>query len=240
MIILEKVCKHYGKNYAIKNINLNFVAKETTVIIGPSGSGKTTLLRVLNNLEEPSSGTLLVDGKKLLSKDRRKLRLKVGMVFQNFNLFPHLTVGDNLIYTPVNVLKIPKEQAVSAAKELLEKFKLSQKFDSYPANLSGGQKQRVAIARALMMKPEILLFDEPTSALDPENIKDVIENINLLKDQMSMVVVTHHLKFAKLIADRVIFMDQGQVLADQPVKDFFDKPASHRARLFLENIGDLM
>ncbi|MGL4226153.1 MAG: ATP-binding cassette domain-containing protein, partial [Rickettsia sp.] len=148
--------------------------------------------------------------------------------------------GENLIYTPVNVLKLSKEQAISMAKELLVKFKLTQKFDSYPASLSGGQKQRIAIARALMMKPEILLFDEPTSALDPENIKDVIENINLLKDQMSMVVVTHHLKFAELIADRVIFMDQGQILANQPARDFFSKPASHRARLFLENIGDLM
>ncbi|CAN7942365.1 unnamed protein product, partial [Ixodes pacificus] len=187
----------------IKNVDLSFTTKETTVIIGPSGSGKTTLLRILNNLEEPSSGTFLVDGKKLLPKDRRKLRLKVGMVFQNFNLFPHLTVGENLIYTPVNVLNLPKEQAISMAKELLAKFKLTQKFDSYPVSLSGGQKQRIAIARALMMKPEILLFDEPTSALDPENIKDVIANINLLKDQMSMVVVTHYLKFAKLIADRV-------------------------------------
>lgn len=240
MIILEKVCKRYGKNYGIKNIDLSFTAKETTVIIGPSGGGKTTLLRVLNNLEETTSGTLLVDGKKLLPKDRRKLRLKVGMVFQNFNLFPHLSVGDNLIYTPVNVLKIPKDEAISKAKELLEKFKLRQKFDSYPANLSGGQKQRIAIARALMMKPEILLFDEPTSALDPENIKDVIENINLLKEQMSMVVVTHHLKFAKLIADRIIFMDQGQILANQPAQEFFNKPASHRARLFLENIGDFL
>lgn len=240
MIILEKVCKRYGKNYGIKNIDLSFTAKETTVIIGPSGGGKTTLLRVLNNLEEPTSGTLLIDGKKLLSKDRRKLRLKVGMVFQNFNLFPHLSVGDNLIYTPVNVLKIPKDEAILKAKELLEKFRLSQKFDSYPANLSGGQKQRIAIARALMMKPEILLFDEPTSALDPENIKDVIENINLLKEQMSMVVVTHHLKFAKLIADRIIFMDQGQILANQPAQEFFSKPASHRARLFLENIGDFL
>ncbi|AFB21578.1 amino acid ABC transporter ATP-binding protein [Rickettsia canadensis] len=240
MIVLEKVCKRYSKNYAIKNIDLNFITKETTVIIGPSGSGKTTLLRILNNLEEPSSGTFLVDGKKIRQKDRRKLRLKIGMVFQNFNLFPHLTVGENLIYTPINVLNLPREKAILNAKELLEKFKLTQKFDSYPASLSGGQKQRIAIVRALMMKPEILLFDEPTSALDPENIKDVIENINLLKDQMSMVVVTHHLKFAKLIADRVIFMDQGQILANQAALDFFIKPASHRARLFLENIGDLM
>ncbi|WP_347939163.1 amino acid ABC transporter ATP-binding protein [Rickettsia oklahomensis] len=240
MIVLEKVCKRYGKNYAIKNIDLSFTTKETTVIIGPSGSGKTTLLRILNNLEEPSSGTFLVDRKKLLLRDRRKLRLKVGMVFQNFNLFPHLTVGENLIYTPINVLNLPREKAVLKAKELLKKFKLTQKFDSCPASLSGGQKQRIAIARALMMKPEILLFDEPTSALDPENIKDVIENINLLKDKMSMVVVTHHLKFAKLIADRIIFMDQGQILANQDAPDFFNKPVSHRARLFLENIGDLM
>ncbi|ADE30449.1 amino acid ABC transporter ATP-binding protein [Rickettsia prowazekii] len=240
MIILEKVSKHYGKNYAIKNIDLNFTTKETTVIIGPSGSGKTTLLRILNNLEEPSSGTFLVDQQKLMQKDRRKLCLKVGMVFQNFNLFPHFTVGENLMYTPVNVLKLPKEQAISMAIELLTKFKLIQKFYAYPTSLSGGQKQRIAIARALMMKPEILLFDEPTSALDPENIKDVIENINLLKTQMSMVVVTHHLKFAKLIADRIIFMDQGQILANQPANEFFKKPASHRARLFLENIGDLM
>ncbi|AFE52447.1 glutamine ABC transporter ATP-binding protein [Rickettsia prowazekii str. GvV257] len=240
MIILEKVSKHYGKNYAIKNIDLNFTTKETTVIIGPSGSGKTTLLRILNNLEEPSSGTFLVDQQKLMQKDRRKLCLKVGMVFQNFNLFSHFTVGENLMYTPVNVLKLPKEQAISMAIELLTKFKLIQKFYAYPTSLSGGQKQRIAIARALMMKPEILLFDEPTSALDPENIKDVIENINLLKTQMSMVVVTHHLKFAKLIADRIIFMDQGQILANQPANEFFKKPASHRARLFLENIGDLM
>ncbi|AAU04312.1 amino acid ABC transporter ATP-binding protein [Rickettsia typhi] len=240
MIILEKVCKHYGKNYAIKNIDLNFTTKETTVIIGPSGSGKTTLLRILNNLEEPSSGTFLVDQQKLMKKDRRRLCLKVGMVFQNFNLFPHFTVGENLMYTPINVLKLPKEQVISMAKELLTKFKLIQKFYAYPTSLSGGQKQRIAIARALMVKPEILLFDEPTSALDPENIKDVIENINLLKAQMSMVVVTHHVKFAKLIADRIIFMDQGQILANQPANEFFKKPASHRARLFLENIGDLI
>lgn len=240
MIALDKVCKRYGKAYALKNITVDFKAKETTVIIGPSGSGKSTLLRILNNLEEPSNGYLLVDDKKLLPKDRRKLRLKVGMVFQNFNLFPHLNVRDNLIYAPVNVLKMPKDEAIIKAEKLLEKFGLKQKIAYFPASLSGGQKQRVAIIRALMMNPEIILFDEPTSALDPENIKDVIENISLLKKQMKMVVVTHHLKFAKSIADRIIFMDQGQILANQPVKEFFAKPASHRARLFLENIGDLM
>ncbi|MFY9589143.1 amino acid ABC transporter ATP-binding protein [Rickettsia endosymbiont of Halotydeus destructor] len=240
MIALDKVCKRYGKAYALKNITVDFSEKETTVIIGPSGSGKSTLLRVLNNLEEPSNGYLLVDDKKLLPKDRRKLRLKVGMVFQNFNLFPHLNVRDNLIYAPVNVLKMPKDEAIIKAEELLGKFGLKQKIAYFPTSLSGGQKQRVAIIRALMMNPEIILFDEPTSALDPENIKDVIENISLLKKQIKMIVVTHHLKFAKSIADRIIFMDQGQILANQPVKEFFTKPASHRARLFLENIGDLM
>lgn len=240
MIALDKVCKRYGKAYALKNISLDFSIKETVVIIGPSGSGKSTLLRVLNNLEEPTNGYLLVDGKKLVPKAGRKLRLKVGMVFQNFNLFPHLNVCDNLIYAPIHVLKMQKAEAILKAEDLLGKFGLKQKFTYFPTNLSGGQKQRVAIARALMMNPEIILFDEPTSALDPENIKDVIENITLLKGQTKMVVVTHHLKFAKAIADRIIFMDQGQILANQPVKEFFTKPASHRARLFLENIGDLM
>ncbi|WP_253308357.1 MULTISPECIES: amino acid ABC transporter ATP-binding protein [unclassified Rickettsia] len=240
MIALDKVCKRYGKAYALKNISLDFSVKETVVIIGPSGSGKSTLLRILNNLEEPTNGYLLVDGKRLVPKARRKLRLKVGMVFQNFNLFPHLNVCDNLIYAPINVLKMQKAEATLKAEDLLGKFGLKQKITYFPTNLSGGQKQRVAIARALMMNPEIILFDEPTSALDPENIKDVIENITLLKEQMKMVVVTHHLKFAKAIADRIIFMDQGQILANQPVKEFFVKPASHRARLFLENIGDLM
>lgn len=239
MITLNKVYKRYGKICAIKNIDLSFKPNETVVVIGPSGGGKSTLLRILNNLEAVTSGSVLIDGKKLLAKNSRKLRLKIGMVFQNFNLFPHLTVKNNLTYAPIHVLNATRLEAEKQAAELLQKFGLKNKLDSFPMNLSGGQKQRVAIARALMMNPEIILFDEPTSALDPENIKDVIQNISLLKKQKSMVIVTHHLRFAKLIADRIIFIDQGQVLSDQPVDDFFKKPTSHRARLFLENIGEL-
>jgi polar amino acid transport system ATP-binding protein len=240
MILLEKISKKYDGNYAIKDITINFKAKETTAIIGSSGSGKTTLLRCINRLEEPTSGKVYINGEKLTSRNRRKLCLKVGMVFQNFNLFPHMSIRDNLIYSPVNVLGIAKDAATDKAENLTEKFGLKQKLHSKPACLSGGQKQRIAICRALMMDPEIVLFDEPTSALDPEVIKDVIEVISLLKSQVTMVVVSHHIKFARAIADRVIFMDQGLILSDQKVSEFFTKPKSHRARLFLENIGDLI
>ncbi|WP_341753826.1 amino acid ABC transporter ATP-binding protein [Candidatus Tisiphia endosymbiont of Dioctria rufipes] len=237
MIILDKVSRNYGKTYAVKDISLEFKKKETIAIIGSSGSGKSTLLRIINALEVPTSGHVLIDDKKLTQKNKRKLCLKIGMVFQAFNLFPHLNVQDNLIYAPVNILGMKQMAAIAKAEKLLERFGLKQRITAFPVNLSGGQKQRVAICRALMMDPEIMLFDEPTSALDPENIKDII---SLFKSQMTMIVVTHHIKFAKAIADRIIFMDHGQVLADQPAVEFFEKPKSHRARLFLENIGDLM
>lgn len=240
MIIFDKISKNYDKISAIKDINLEFKKKETTAIIGSSGSGKSTLLRIINGLEIPTTGNLIINGKKLTVRNRRKICLKIGMVFQGFNLFPHFSVRENLIYAPINVLGMKLELATAKAKELLQQFGLTQKSTSFPVNLSGGQKQRVAICRALMMEPEIMLFDEPTSALDPENIKDIIEIISLLKNQMTMIVVTHHLKFAKAIADKIIFMDHGQVLADQSASEFFVKPKSHRARLFLENIGDLM
>lgn len=240
MIILDKVSRNYGKTYAVKDISLEFKKKETIAIIGSSGSGKSTLLRIINALEVPTSGHVLIDDKKLTQKNKRKLCLKIGMVFQAFNLFPHLNVQDNLIYAPVNILRIKQMAAIAKAEKLLEQFGLRQRITAFPVNLSGGQKQRVAICRALMMNPEIMLFDEPTSALDPENIKDIIEIISLLKSQMTMIVVTHHIKFAKAIADRIIFMNHGQVLADQLAVEFFEKPKSHRARLFLENIGDLM
>lgn len=240
MIIIDNVSKRYGKNYALKEINLKFEKKETVAIIGSSGSGKSTLLRIINGLETPTSGHTLINNKKLTHKNKRKLCLKIGMVFQSFNLFSHLTVLDNLIYAPINVLGMKKPVTLATAEKLLEQFGLTQKIFSFPVNLSGGQKQRVAICRALMMDPKIILFDEPTSALDPENIKDIIEIISLLKTEMTMIVVTHHIKFAKSIADRVIFMDHGQMLADQAATEFFEKPKSHRARLFLENIGDLM
>jgi polar amino acid transport system ATP-binding protein len=240
MISLEKLSKKYGKSYAIKDITASFDGYSVTSIIGASGSGKSTLLRCINGLEEPTGGQVYVNGTKLTAKNKRKLRLKIGMVFQNFNLFPHMDVEQNLTYSPVNVLGMKLGEAKAKAVELLDKFGLKEKLHNKPANLSGGQKQRVAICRALMMNPEVMLFDEPTSALDPEVIKEVIEAISLLKTQMTMIVVTHHIKFAKAISDRIIFMDKGLVLCDQNIDDFFEKPKSHRARLFLENVGDLM
>jgi polar amino acid transport system ATP-binding protein len=239
MIVLEKISKKYDKNFAIKDISLRFASGETTAIIGSSGSGKSTLLRCINRLEEPTSGQVFINNEKLTSKNRRKLCLKIGMVFQNFNLFPNMNVRDNLIYGPINVFGAKQDEAIVQAEILLEKFNLKQKFLSKPSELSGGQKQRVAICRALMMKPEVMLFDEPTSALDPEVIKDIVDAISLLKHEMTMIIVTHQLRFAKSIADRVVFMDHGLVLDDQGVNEFFDKPKSHRARLFLENIGNL-
>ena len=240
MIILENVVKQFNDNIAIKNINLTFDKKETTVIIGSSGSGKSTLLRCINNLENPTSGSVIINGKKLTKRNRSKLCFKIGMVFQQFNLFPHMSVIENLSYGPLNVLHVNKDDTFNKAKKLLDKFGILKKADSSPSGLSGGEKQRVAICRALMMDPETMLFDEPTSALDPEIVKDIIEIIINLKEQMQMIVITHHIKFAKIIADRIIFMDKGLVLADQPAVEFFNKPNSHRAKLFLSNVGELM
>lgn len=240
MIELQNVSKTFDDHVAIKDVNLKLDKKETVVIIGSSGSGKSTLLRCINNLEHPTSGSVLINGKKLSNKNRAKLCSKIGMVFQQFNLFPHMSVRENLIYGPCNVLGMKKEKADTKAEDLLKKFGISGKIHSSPLDLSGGQQQRVAICRALMMGPDVMLFDEPTSSLDPEVIKDIIEIIQLLKDQMTMVIITHHIKFAKVIADRIIFMDHGQILADQPAAEFFTKPSSHRARLFLDNVGDLL
>lgn len=238
MIIIENLAKKYSESYAIKNINFSVSAKETLTIVGPSGSGKSTVLRCINHLEEPSAGTILIDGKKITSKTSNKLRLKVGMVFQHFNLFPHMNILENLTYTPCKVKHMREDLAQEKAIKLLEKFSLSNKAHFMPNNLSGGQKQRVAIARAMMMDPEILLFDEPTSALDPEMIQDVVDAILVLKSEMTIIVVTHHIRFAKAIADRIIFMDQGQILCDQSTDDFFKKPKSQRARLFLDKVGE--
>jgi len=240
MIVLEKVSKKFGDHLALQDVNITFDKRETVVIIGSSGSGKSTLLRCINNLENPTSGSVLIDGKKLTRRNRSKLCFKIGMVFQQFNLFPHMSVLDNLTYGPLNVLHENKIDAEKKARTLLERFGIIEKINSAPQALSGGQKQRVAICRALMMDPETMLFDEPTSALDPEVVKDIIEIINDLKHQMTMVVITHHIKFAQVIADRIIFMDKGRILADQPADQFFNKPSSHRARLFLANISDLM
>lgn len=240
MIVLQNVSKNFAGQEVISDINLVFEKRETVVIIGPSGSGKSTLIRCINNLENPTTGAVLIEGKKLTRRNRRKLCFKIGMVFQQFHLFPHMTVLENLTYGPIKVIKLCLKESEKKAKGLLNQFGVLEKAYFYPMDLSGGQKQRVAIARALMMSPEIMLFDEPTSALDPEVVKDIIEIIFQLKNQITMIVITHHIKFAKIIADRVIFMDQGKVLADQPAKEFFKKPNSHRARLFLQNVGDLI
>lgn len=240
MIVLENVSKKFGDYEAISNINLVFDKREAIVLIGASGSGKSTLLRCINNLENPTTGSVLIDGKKLSRRNRGKLCFKIGMVFQQFHLFPHMSVLENLTYGPINVTKVSRKTAQDKAKKLLAQFGILEKAGSLPKDLSGGQKQRAAICRALMMDPEIMLLDEPTSALDPEVIKDIIEIISTLKTQMTLIVITHHIKFARIIADRVIFMDQGKVLADQPAEEFFSKPKSHRARLFLENVSDLI
>ncbi|BBB56718.1 ABC transporter ATP-binding protein [Candidatus Megaera polyxenophila] len=240
MIALQNVSKSFAGQQVISDINLVFDKRETVVIIGPSGSGKSTLIRCINNLENPTTGAVLIDGKKLTRRNRGKLCFKIGMVFQQFHLFPHMTVLENLTYGPINVIKARLKESEEKAKGLLKQFGVLEKAYFYPMDLSGGQKQRVAIARALMMNPEIMLFDEPTSALDPEVVKDIIEIIFQLKNQITMIVITHHVKFAKIIADRVIFMDQGKVLADQPANEFFKKPNSHRARLFLQNVVDLI
>lgn len=240
MIKVENLTKKYQGEYALKDATFDIHKDKTLAIIGPSGSGKTTLLRLMNALEAPSSGAVYIDGTKLTMRTKLELRLKIGMVFQHCHLFPHMNVIQNLTYAPKQVLHASPKEAAERGMELLEYFGLNNKSDAMPNDLSGGQKQRVAIARALMMNPETIFFDEPTSALDPEVIKDVCDAILKLKQKMTVVVVTHHLKFAHKVADRIIFMDQGQILCDQQTADFFAKPKSHRARLFLENVGDFM
>lgn len=216
MIELKDVRKSFGKNEVLKGINLQIDKGEVVVIIGPSGSGKSTVLRTMNYLEEPTSGHVIVDGMDLSDKNKlNAVRTEVGMVFQNFNLFPHMTVLDNLILAPVNVRKTDKKEAQDIAMKLLERVGLADKAQMYPDSLSGGQKQRVAIARALAMKPKVMLFDEPTSALDPEMVREVLDVMKSLADEgMTMVIVTHEMGFAKEVADRVLFVDGGQILED--------------------------
>ncbi|MES2215387.1 MAG: amino acid ABC transporter ATP-binding protein [Pseudomonadota bacterium] len=240
MIRIENLTKKYAGEYVLKDANFNINKNETLAIIGPSGSGKTTLLRLINTLDKPSRGAIYIDDHKLTMRSSKALRLKIGMVFQHCHLFPHMNAIQNLTYAPLKVLHQDPAEAFNRALELLSYFGLKSKAEAMPNDLSGGQKQRVAIARALMMRPEVMFFDEPTSALDPEVIKDVCDAILNLKKDMTVVVVTHHLKFAHKVADRIIFMDAGQILCDQKTEDFFLKPKSHRARLFLENVGDFM
>ena len=231
--------KNYGSNHVLKGINFKVKNNEVVVLIGPSGSGKSTLLRCLNKLEEPTSGSIIIDGHDISDPktDIDKARENIGMVFQHFNLFNNLTVGENITLAPVELGKLEKEQAEFVAKNLLETVGLADKYDAMPASLSGGQKQRVAIARALAMKPDIMLFDEPTSALDPEMVGDVLEVMKeLAKDGMTMVVVTHEMGFAKEVADRVVFMSDGHVMEEGTPEKVFDNPQNERTKAFLDKV----
>ena len=232
------VYKSFGKNDVLKGINLHVERGEVVVIIGPSGSGKSTVLRCMNYLEEPTSGDVIVDGMNLNVKENiNNVRAEVGMVFQRFNLFPHMTVLDNITLAPQKIRKISKAEAEEIALELLAKVGLRDKADSYPQQLSGGQQQRVAIARALAMKPKVMLFDEPTSALDPEMVSEVLDVMkSLAKEGMTMVVVTHEMGFAKEVGTRVLFVDEGKILEEGTPAEVFEHPKNERTQLFLSKI----
>lgn len=240
MIEFKQVDKYYGDFHALKDINLHIEKGEVVVLLGPSGSGKSTLLRCINALEEISTGQLLVNNVDLHDQrtNLNEVRKHLGMVFQHFHLYPHKTVTENLILAPMKVLKVSKAEATNKAMELLEQVGLADKKDSYPSQLSGGQQQRVAIARSLAMNPSVMLFDEPTSALDPEMVGEVLEVMkNLARENgMTMVVVTHEMGFAREVADRVIFMADGQILEDTDADTFFDHPKEERAKQFLSKI----
>ncbi len=239
MIKVENVDKHFGKLHVLKNINLHIKTGEKLVVIGPSGSGKSTLIRCMNFLEKPSAGRIFVDGIEMTAHNApiTKVRQSVAMVFQSFNLYPHKTVIENLTLAPIKVQGVSKAHAVETGMEYLQRVGLSEKANSYPSQLSGGQKQRVAIARALNMHPKIILFDEPTSALDPEMIQEVLDvMVGLSKDNITMVVVTHEMGFAQQVADRVIFMDEGEIVEQGTPEHFFNNPSSDRTKLFLSKI----
>ena len=239
MINVENLSKNFGDLKVLKNISTTVNKGEVISIIGPSGSGKSTFLRCINKLEEPTEGHIYIDGMDLMDKntDINKIRERVGMVFQHFNLFPNMTVLENLTLSPTMVKKESKEEAEKYALYLLEKVGLSDKASSYPAQLSGGQKQRIAIARALAMKPEVILFDEPTSALDPEMIKEVLDVMrDLAKEGMTMLIVTHEMGFAKNVGNRILFMDNGEIIEDCSPKDFFENPTNERIKDFLNKV----
>ena len=239
IIEMINVNKWFGDFQVLKDVNLNVKQKQKIVVCGPSGSGKSTLIRCINRLEEHQKGTIIVDGNELTedTKNIEKIRADVGMVFQQFNLFPHLSILDNCTLAPIWVKKMPKKQAEELAMKQLEQVQITDQAKKFPGQLSGGQQQRSAIARALCMKPKIMLFDEPTSALDPEMIKEVLDAmVNLAKGGMTMIVVTHEMGFAKEVADEVIFMDEGMIVEKQPTKDFFANPKSDRTKLFLSQI----
>ncbi len=239
VIEVKGLNKWYGEFHVLKNIDLEVRRGERIVICGPSGSGKSTLIRCMNRLERHQEGAIFVDGTELTGnlKGIEKIRREVGMVFQNFNLFPHMTVLENLTLAPIWVRKMPRREAESTAMHYLDRVRISEQALKYPGQLSGGQQQRVAIARALCMSPDILLFDEPTSALDPEMIKEVLDvMVELAEERMTMVCVTHEMGFARTVADRIIFMDSGQIVEQNSPEEFFSNPQYDRTKLFLSQI----
>ncbi len=239
MIKVENLYKQFGDNEVLKGITTNINSGEVVSIIGPSGSGKSTFLRCINLLEVPTKGTISIDGQSITDKNTNilKVRQQIGMVFQHFNLFPHLNVLDNLTYAPIKVKGETRQVAEEKARNLLAKVGLTEKEKAFPINLSGGQKQRVAIARALAMEPNLMLFDEPTSALDPEMVKEVLNVMkDLAKSGMTMAIVTHEMGFAREVADRVLFLDGGVLLEDASPAEFFSNPKTARAKDFLEKV----
>ena len=239
IIQIQKVNKWFGDFQVLKEIDLEVKAKEKIVVCGPSGSGKSTLIRCINRLEEHQKGTIIVDGTEISedTKNIEQIRAEVGMVFQQFNLFPHLSILDNCTLAPIWVKKMSKKEAEALATEHLEKVQIIDQAQKFPGQLSGGQQQRAAIARAVCMEPKIMLFDEPTSALDPEMIKEVLDvMVNLAKQGMTMIVVTHEMGFAKEVADQMIFMDEGMIVEKATTSDFFANPKNERTKLFLSQI----
>ncbi len=239
IIEIIEMHKWFGEFHVLNNINLTVRKQERIVICGPSGSGKSTLIRCINRLEEHQRGQIIVDGIELTSdiKNIEKIRAEVGMVFQHFNLFPHLTIVENLALGPIWVRKVPKKEAEETAMYYLEKVRIAEQAKKYPGQLSGGQQQRVAIARSLCMKPNVMLFDEPTSALDPEMVKEVLDvMISLAREGMTMIVVSHEMGFAKSVAHRVLFMDFGRIVEENTPVEFFENPQHERTKLFLSQI----
>lgn len=239
MIKTEKLTKSFGDKQVLKGIDEQINSGEVVVIIGPSGSGKSTFLRCMNLLEEPTTGKVIFEGQEINKKgvDIDSIRTKMGMVFQSFNLFPHLTVLDNIMIGPQQVKKVPKDKAEAIARKLLTRMGMTEKADVYPQSLSGGQKQRIAIARALAMEPDMMLFDEPTSALDPEMVGEVLQVMkDLALEGMTMVVVTHEMGFAKEVGDRILFMDDGQVMERGTPDEIFNHPKSERTKDFLSKV----
>jgi general L-amino acid transport system ATP-binding protein len=239
MIQLDRVNKWFGQFHVLRDVTLAVEKGQRVVVCGPSGSGKSTMIRCINRLEEHQSGRIVVDGVELTNdvKNVDAVRREVGMVFQHFNLFPHLTVLENLTLAPIWVRKIPKAQAEETAMTYLRRVKIPEQASKYPGQLSGGQQQRVAIARALCMKPQVMLFDEPTSALDPEMVKEVLDVMTeLAREGMTMICVTHEMGFARAVADFVVFMDKGEIVEQAPPREFFANPRSDRTKLFLSQI----